>query len=114
MILEFLTKLRESADIQYKVFTEGSCFKLYEIIKTVFPQAEAYWSDRDGHCITKVDGEFYDIGGKLSESYTEDMGYFRIPEDQLHGYSLMKWLNKDSCNTVKPEKYKVIQNEKNS
>lgn len=106
MIDKFLKELRESADIQFKIFTEGSCFKLYRILKIVFPKAKAYWSDLDNHCITKVGDEFYDIGGIVKKSYIKGRSYYLIPKSQLRGYSLLKWMNEEDSIGTKIEKYK--------
>ena len=111
MIIEFIKELRESADIQYKIFTKGSCFRLYCIMKLIFPQAKAYWSDRDDHAITEIDGKFYDIGGEVNKEYVQSLGYYLIPENQLEGYRLLKWVNEKTCLSAKPEKY--INNENN-
>jgi|GEM_PF-3933270 len=106
MIKTFLKELRDSADIQFKIFTEGSCFRLYKILKTIYPEAIAYWSDLDNHCITKVEGEFYDIGGTVKKSYIRDRSYYKIPKNQLRGYSLLKWMNNKEYIGAKIEKYK--------
>ena len=106
MIIEFIKELKDSADIQYKIFTEGSCFRLYCILKTIYPEAKAYWSDRDGHAITEINNKFYDIGGEINREYVENQGYYLVPENQLEAYKLMKWLNNETCLSVKPEKYK--------
>lgn len=106
MVDKFLKELRDSADIQFKIFTEGSCFRLYMILKIIFPKAEAYWSDLDNHCITKIEEEFYDIGGIIKDSYIEDRSYYKIPKSQLRGYSLLKWMNRKENIGSKIEKYK--------
>lgn len=106
MINELLKKLRDSADIQFKIFTEGSCFRLYEILKVIFPQAEAYWSDLDNHCITKIDKQYYDIGGVIKKSYVKGRSYYKIPKSQLRGYSILKWMNDEESIGTKIEKYK--------
>lgn len=106
MIEKFLQELRDSADIQYKIFTQGSCFRLYKILKTLFPKAIAYWSDVDGHCITKIDGKYYDIGGEVKEDYIIDKSYYKVHKSQLKGFSLLKWLSEESNNSVSVEKYK--------
>lgn len=105
MIVEFLKELRESADIQFKIFTQGSCFRLYRILKTIYPKAVAYWSDIDNHCITRIEDKYYDIGGEVKSQYMKDKSYFKVPKSQLKGYSLLKYTrNKDSY-SVKVEKY---------
>ena len=103
-VLNFLEALRESADMQYKIFTQGSCYRLYMILKTVFPTAKPYWSDRSNHCIIDIDGNFYDIGGKINIRHVTEMGYYPIPKNQEHGYSLLKWMESDT-HSVTVEKY---------
>lgn len=106
MIETFLKELRDSADIQHNIFTQGSCFRLYLILKSVFPDAEAHWSDLDNHCIIKVDNEFYDIGGKLSEKYITHSNYNKIPTEHMKGYGLLKYSKSESeMRTVKIQKY---------
>lgn len=109
---EFLKELRDSADIQYSIFTEGSCYRLFKILKTIEPSAIAYWSDIDNHTITGIDNKFYDIGGEISRQYLEDKGYYPILESQEKGYSLLKWVDKNTNLSVEVGKYK--QYEKNS
>jgi hypothetical protein len=111
-IKQFLKELRDSADIQYKIFTEGSCFRLYCMLKTIFPKAKPYWSDIDGHAITKINGKYYDIGGEISSSYVEEEGYYPIPNSQIPSYKLLKWIDKDTNLSVKIGKYKE-ENENN-
>tara|TARA_R110000851_G_scaffold96879_1_gene210100 strand:- start:69 stop:392 length:324 start_codon:yes stop_codon:yes gene_type:complete len=107
MINKFLKELRDSADIQSKIFTKGSCFRLYKVLKVVFPDAKPYWSDIDNHCITKIEGEFYDIGGIIKKSYMKESGYYKIRKKQLRGYSLLKWVSEDADSIEsKIEKYK--------
>lgn len=106
MIDKFLEELRNSADIQFKIFTEGSCFRLYIILKIIFPKAKAYWSDLDNHCITKIGKQYYDIGGVLKKSYVVNRSYYKIPKSQLRGYSILKWMNEEDSIGTKIEKYK--------
>ena len=107
---KFLKELRESADIQYKIFTQGSCFRLYLILKILYPNAIAYWSDRDNHCLISIDDTYYDIGGKINKDYVESLSYYRIPERQLDGYKLLKYGEDTPPITV--EKYKKDENNK--
>lgn len=105
MIIEFLKELRDSADIQFKIFTQGSCFRLYLIVKTIFPKAKPFWSDLDNHCIIKLKGKYYDIGGEVKEQYIEDRCYYKVPESQIKGYSLLKYTRDKDSFSVKTEKY---------
>jgi hypothetical protein len=70
-ILEFLKELKYSYKDMDKVFLEGSCYRLYKILKVVFPTAQALYSIPEGHWITEIDGNFYDINGELSKFFVE-------------------------------------------
>lgn len=111
MIVEFIKELRSSSDIIYNIFTEGSCFRLFKILKILNNRAEPYWSDRDNHCITKIDNIFYDIGGVVNSKYIEDKGYYLIPESQINGFELLKYTT-EGPRGAEVEKYR--NNESNS
>jgi hypothetical protein len=102
----FLKELRESADVQYKIFTEGSCFRLYKILKLIYPEAIAYWSDRDNHCITRIDDKFYDIGGEVKNKYIKEKGYYEIPKKQMKAYGILKYTRESDSYAITIEKYK--------
>lgn len=108
-VSKFIYHLRESSDIMYRVFTEGSCFKLFLILNEAFNDCIPFWSDHDSHCIIQIDNRFYDIGGEVRERYVKDRGYYEISKEQISGYSLMKntRLNfEDGVNrSVRVEKY---------
>jgi hypothetical protein len=102
----FLKELRDSSDYMMTIFTTGSCFRLYKILQTIYPNAIPYWSDRDRHCITEISGRFYDIGGEICVSHVEDRGYFKILPKMENGYYLLKHTsNKDNQYSVTVEKY---------
>lgn len=103
-IINFLDELRESADDMYEIFTEGSCYRLYKILKTLYPQAEAYWSESDGHAITKIDNSYYDIGGEIKKSYVDYKEYFKIKDHS--GYNLLKYKTKEKNRSTRIGKYK--------
>lgn len=92
MVENFLRELRESADLQFVIFTQGSCYRLGMILKTIFPEAVIYWSDLDNHAIVRIDGVFYDIGGVIKDSYANNNGYYPVREEQHESLSKLKWL----------------------
>jgi len=59
----FISTVRDSFVGSQQVYTEGSCYHFYLILKEVFPEAQAYY-DED-HIITKINGKFYDITGEV-------------------------------------------------
>jgi len=62
-ILDFLRELRNSHPTIREIYLKGSCYNLYIVLKTIFPQAEVYY-DGD-HIITLIDKRFYDIRGEV-------------------------------------------------
>lgn len=98
-IIECLKVLRDSADIMLKVFTCGSCYRLYMMLKAICPEAIPYWSDLDGHCITRIQDSYYDIGGKVSSKYALEKGYYPIPTEMQPGYELLKYHAKEEAKT---------------
>jgi len=60
---KFISTIRDSFIGSQQVYTEGSCYHFYLILKEVFPNAEC-WYDQD-HVLTKIDGKFYDITGEV-------------------------------------------------
>ena len=86
-ILKFLQELKSADATIPRIFLEGSCFRLYRILEVLFPEAEPLYSDRDGHWITKIDEEYYDINGRLSYGYVRDKEYtFRGEVNKASAY----------------------------
>lgn len=61
---KFISVIRDSFIGSQQVYTEGSCYHFYLILKQVFPDAEC-WYDLD-HVITKVGDKWYDITGEVT------------------------------------------------
>lgn len=61
---EFLRLPRESSDgTTIEVFTMGGCYKLHEMVKLFFPDAEAWYDGENGHVYSYIFGSLYDING---------------------------------------------------
>lgn len=73
--LDLIRELKGSYHLMSEIFTNGSCFKLTKILKTMFPSAVAMYSEKDGHWITKIDGKYYDIHGQLDVKYVKQQEY---------------------------------------
>jgi len=75
-VTAFLSMLRAlHPDLEWQCL-RGSCFRLYLLLKEVWPNAEP-WCNID-HVITEIDGLFYDIRGEVSAD-----GYFKMKDDAL-------------------------------
>ena len=60
----FIATIRDSFIGSQQVYTGGSCYHFYLILKQVFPQAQPYY-DAD-HIISEIDGRYYDITGEVN------------------------------------------------
>ena len=79
-IEKFISAIRDSFIGSQQVYTEGSCFQFYLILKSIFPETECYF-DED-HAITKIDNKFYDITGEVRGDLTF-YKYERLPSYNL-------------------------------
>ncbi len=66
-VIEFIRTIRESFIGSSTVYTRGSCFQFYRILKLVFPEAEAYYDMN--HVITKIGVHYYDINGLAKKEH---------------------------------------------
>lgn len=62
-ILILLARIRQSHPRMVNIFTQGSCFYLYLILKHIYPEAIYY--DNLDHVITMIDDRYYDITGEV-------------------------------------------------
>lgn len=77
------------------IYTSGSCYNFFFILKSVFPDAELY--DNLDHGITKIGDKFYDINGEAkfenhrklddSEINTHSFKYFCGVDGIISSYS---------------------------
>jgi hypothetical protein len=62
-VLTLITSIRESFIGSEKVYTEGSCFKLYQILKSQWSDAVPFINDTQDHVVTQIALDLYDING---------------------------------------------------
>lgn len=85
----FIAKIRDSFIGSQQVYTEGSCYHFYLILKEVFHNAEP-WYDNE-HIVTKIDNKFYDITGEVRKDELDMFKYQRLPSYQLKApYNIYK------------------------
>lgn len=85
----FIAKVRDSFIGSQQVYTEGSCYHFYLILKEVFPDAEP-WYDNE-HIVTKIGDKFYDITGEVRKDELDMVKHQRIPSYQLKSpYNIYK------------------------
>lgn len=84
-ILSIIKAIRESFGGSVGIYTQGNCYQFYEILKTIFPEAEAY--ETGGHVYTKIDDQFYDIRGKLEKDYN----LILVDDSRIESLTQNKW-----------------------
>ena len=89
---KFIQTIRDSFIGSQQVYTEGSCYHFYLILKQVFPEAKAYY-DAD-HIITKIGDKFYDITGEIIMT-TRMLEFKKLPSYSLKApYNIYKDINR--------------------
>lgn len=66
-VLTLITAIRESFVGSEKVYTEGSCFKFYQILKSQWSDATPYISKDRSHIVTEIALDLYDINGLVED-----------------------------------------------
>lgn len=64
-ILAFIQTIRDSFIGSVEIYTRGSCYQFYTILKQVVPWATPYYDSN--HVITEINGKFYDITGEVKK-----------------------------------------------
>ena len=72
--LEFISLLRNSFEGSVKVYTQGSCYQMFLILKALYPSAIAFY-DSD-HIITKIGEKYYDITGEVQKQNHIDLDFY--------------------------------------
>lgn len=62
-VLRFLSQLRETVPEAERIFTEGGCYRLFLLLRTIWTDAEPLYDGN--HVITRIDGKCYDITGRV-------------------------------------------------
>ncbi len=63
----FLELLRDTHPSFRTIYTQGGCYHLHLILRSIWPQAELWYAHCPGHVWTRIDGVFFDInGGRVS------------------------------------------------
>jgi len=68
-IIEAVNRLSPS---MREICRNGSCYRLYELLAAVFPEAEPYF-DADYHVVTRIGDLFYDIDGVHAPLHDADL-----------------------------------------
>lgn len=89
-IINVIKNIRESFGASISVYTLGNCYQFFEILKSIFEDAEAYYDQH--HVWTKIDNKFYDIRG---ENPMKNIHLFKIEDKNIiKSLSVNKWSDK--------------------
>lgn len=80
-ILEFI-KLFKTEDT-LKLFTSGLCYWFAHILHARFSSSELMYDEPSGHFVTRIDGELYDISGKVTNQYKNPTNWNGMDDDLL-------------------------------
>lgn len=101
-LVRMLDALRTSHPDMEQLYMYGQCYNLFRIIRTIRPQAEAWYCMIEGHIYTRVGVYWYDIRGvhyKISE-YASKL-------DHRRSHKPHRWGKDDDRRLV--DTYKTIQ-----
>jgi len=73
--------LRKSDSYIINIFKEGSCYKFYEFLRVIYPNAMPYINSKENHIVTKINSTLYDITGKITGKEEDD--YSPLQPSQL-------------------------------
>lgn len=65
---ELLHSIKSNVHNSEHYFTNGGCFQLYLMLKSIWHDAEAWYDAIDGHVYTKISGRYYDIKGIANDT----------------------------------------------
>lgn len=90
-LLDLIHNIRNSHPDMEWLFLKGQCYNLWRIVRTIFPSAECWYSQLEGHVYIKFEGKFYDIRGL----------HLKVPHDLIllnhkHGDRPHRWGKRDS------------------
>lgn len=55
-------------DMKY-ICTHGSCFKFYELLHEIYPDAIPYMNQERDHVVTRIGTSLYDINGRVGNAF---------------------------------------------
>jgi len=63
-IERFLARLRDVHPIMLYIYQRGGCYELFLMLREIWPEAEAWYAEAEGHIYTKIGNHWYDIRGQ--------------------------------------------------
>ena len=82
---DIINIIKESFAGSIHIYTEGSCYKFYLILKKLFKNAEPYYYNY--HVVSKINNKFWDITGQINGELYKPYDY-KIGTAHLTKFSL--------------------------
>lgn len=103
-IENLISKLKSTFTGSEFVYTNGSCYQLYDFMKEIFPEAKPLINNEGQHIIISVDDGFFDINGKVHDisdfrdMTEEEILYFTDRRCNIYSphFFVPEWVE-DSC-----------------
>jgi hypothetical protein len=104
--IDFINQLRDSDSYIQEIYTKGSCYQIYKILKLLYKKAKPYkvkthYMSEYNHIITEIDGKFYDITGEVFvNNYFGIDGVYKedLKEIEQWNFAMNNWLYKTCPN----------------
>lgn len=85
-LLNLIKAIRDSHPDMVYLYTQGQCYNFYKILKAVYPNAEAWYAQVEGHVYTKIGSLWYDIRGEHTQvpedcKPLDELGLADLPEN---------------------------------
>jgi hypothetical protein len=99
-VMRFIATVRGPNTLTTELYTNGQCYQFFLILRTVFPEAEAWYDYHEGHVYSKIGRYWYDIRGvRFKPTVTmESMSSMFRRQDKPH-----RWPGRDKRCIVEPE-----------
>lgn len=91
-VLKFINALRKADEYMEDIFTMGSCYRFYLLLKKLYPDAEPMINKDKDHVATKIGRKLYDIRGVVKNS---DGRFIRLTGTDLA--KAKKWSFRKQC-----------------
>jgi hypothetical protein len=69
---EFIEELRNTDLYIQHIYSEGGCYKLFQLLSKIYNKCTPYISEHKNHIITRYKNKYYDIFGEVTnvDGYT--------------------------------------------
>lgn len=63
-VLRVISRIRDGNPDAVRLYTQGQCYNFSLLLKEIFPEAEIWYDQVEGHVYSKIGEFWYDIRGR--------------------------------------------------